>query len=124
MTDLTDLYTVEAHGIGAEMQVKGPDGVKLDMYISFVGIDSEKWEEIQTKFRTEQLEAATKGKTALAKVISKMLSEAAFAWRGFKSKGDVVEFTNDAAFELFVNAPYVREQADDYIATRANFIKG
>ena len=124
MTDLNDLYTVAAHDAGAEMQVKGPEGVKLDMFIKFVGVDSEKWGDIQREYKPKQIEDAIAGGKSANRLVAEMLSKAAIGWRGFKNKRKNVPFTEENLFTLFMNAPYIREQADDFIARRINFMKG
>lgn len=125
MTDIFDLYTVDAHGDGAEMQVKGPDGVKLDMFITFVGVDSDKWDEIQREYRPKQLEALKDSDTRIInRIRAEMMSKAALGWRGVESKGETIDFTVEKLTELFINAPYIWDQANLFIADRVNFIKG
>jgi hypothetical protein len=124
MTDIESLFTVATHGAGSEMQIKNAKGIAIDMFITFVGIDSEKWCDIQTEFRAKQAGVIGKGPRELAKVTSQMMAEAAIGWRNVTTKGVEIEFTTEHVYELMLNAPYVRAQADEFIANRINFMRG
>ena len=124
MIELSSLYTVDDHGAGAEMRVKDVNGKPTELYITFVGIDSEKWDDVQAEFRHKQADAIREGGRKNSKVKSEMLAAAAIGWRGAGSNGVDVEFSVENVGTLLFNAPYVRAQADDFIATRVNFTKG
>ena len=115
--DIKSLYTSESHEQGAEMQVIGPDGKKLDCYITLVGTDSKRWREIvRTKMR-KMLSDDTDDDS------SELLASASIDWRGFESDGKELKFSKEAIASLFKNAPYISDQADRFIANRANFTK-
>lgn len=124
MGEINSLYTMAAHDAGAEMQLKDVSGKPLDVFITFVGSDSEKWDEIEAQFRTQQIEAIREGGIKQRRCKSEMLGAAALSWRGVESDGKPLEFKNESVVELFYHAPYIREQADLFIADRANFTKG
>jgi len=121
--DIETLYTVEAHEQGAEMQVKGPDGILTDIYIRLIGVDSKTWrgmvkrkERAMMKMSFDEISDTDDAYTLIA--------EATIGWRGMESGGEPVEFSREKAEQLYQNAPYILDQADKFIATRANFMKG
>ena len=125
MFDIEDLYTVEAHSKGAEMQVDGPDDKPLELYITFIGLDSDKWDEINRKHKQKRLAAIRAEDFKLEnKIKAEMMAEAVISWRGFERKGKAVKMTKKSVVELFINAPYLWTQANLFISDRANFMKG
>ena len=110
--DINDLYTQDKHDAGAEMRVRGPDGIETDCYIMLVGIDSKKWREI---LKERAKDSAINDNMILAK--------ATLGWRGFTNGDDNFEFSEAAALALYKKAPYIAQQADLFISRRVNFIK-
>jgi hypothetical protein len=119
--DIESLYTVESHESGAEMQVKDDTGKELDMFITIAGIDSKLFRKVKNELRREILkdvDADTEGLRA------KSLAEVTLGWRGFQSNGEDLEFSQEKAEQLYLNAPYLMDQADNFINQRINFTKG
>jgi len=114
-----DLFTAEAHEKGAEMQVKGPDGKPLDMYITLVGVDSRAWRAILNESRRETLLGGDPIETE-----AEGYAKASLGWRGFEDNGKEIPFSFDAVKQLYMNAPYVKDQADAFITSRSNFTQG
>jgi len=123
INNVEDLYTLASHSKGAEMQINGLDGKPVDMFITFVGIDSPQWEAITRKHRKAQIKVIKAGGDDRTVTVA-MLAEAATGWRGFKSKGKVIKFSSLRIKELLTNAPYICDQADVFVGTRVNFMKG
>lgn len=119
MTNIDQLYTVEDHEKGAEMQVRDQVGKPLDMFITVIGVDSKRWRKTKTEASRKLLE----DKADPDKVIIDSLVEATIDWRGFMSEGKELDFTKKKVRQLYQNAPYIAEQVDRFIADRANFIK-
>lgn len=118
MTDLIDLdslYSVEAHGEGAEFQVQDQLGNKLDCYITIAGGDSKVWNEAWSKAKHKVM----KGE----EVVIEMMTAIALDWRGFAHNGEEVPFSKTAVAKLFKEAPYIAQQADKFLGDRANFMK-
>lgn len=116
--DINSLHTLDSHETGAEMQVEAADGEKLDCFITFVGLDSHKWRELDRQMQREIL--LCKGKNVDA-ITDRCMAEAAISWRGFEENGKELEFSTERLHELFTNAPYIKEQANQFIGTRGNF---
>ena len=119
--NIEDFYTVESHESGAEMQVKDESGKALDMYIRIMGIDSKLFRKVKNELRREILkdvDADTEGLRA------KSLAQVTLGWKGFQSEGEDLEFTQEKAEQLYLNAPYLMDQADQFINKRENFTKG
>jgi len=116
--NIDDLYTVEDHEAGAEMQIKDQFGALLDCYIKFAGIDSKTWRRGYAKSKR----AIIRGEDE-TKALADALSNATISWRGLTSDGKDIPFSKEKAAQLYINAPYIMDQADTFIAARENFTK-
>jgi len=116
--NIDQLYTLEDHERGAEMQVKGPTGKLLDMHITVKGVDSKTF---RKGFNQSKREIMMGNDTTLAE--AKLMSDIIIGWRGFEDKGKELKFTKEKAEQLFLNAPYLKDQVDVFIAKRKNFMK-
>lgn len=119
--NVEDLYTVEKHEAGAEMQVRDENGKLLDMYITMAGVDSKRLKNAFKEAKRKIMDGSN--------VDSDDLSIDAFAdstigWRGFQSKGKNIKFSKSKIRQLYKNAPYIIKQLDDFSSERANFTKG
>lgn len=125
--ELDTLLTTEAHNEGAEMRVRGPDGVETDFYITLAGMDSEAWRNAEVVKRRKQLEsvkADQEDKDAIAyKILVDQVVSATIGWKGLSSNGEEVEFSKEQAEQVYIGAPYVLDQAFLFIGDRVNFIK-
>lgn len=117
--ELSDFNTADSHGEGSEMQVRKPDGELTDCYIKLVGIDSPLWRDIVRERQRLSLSASLSGESNDASETD--ISKATIGWRGFTDNGDEVEFSTEKAKQLYLAAPYILDQADVFIANRANF---
>lgn len=121
--DINELKTKPLHDSGAEMQVKDAEGKETDFYIRLVGVDSGKWREIKRKLERKALDASFNGDDPNIDA-AEYIAEATLDWRGLESDGKPVPFSHQAALDLYRNAPYICDQADRFIAKRANFTSG
>jgi len=119
MTDIEQLYTLEVHEKGAEMQVCNEFGEKLDMFLILKGLDSKAWRGLMSQASLKKLEGADE-----IEVIAESLSKITVGWRGFTSKGKELKFSKEKAKQLYMNAPYLQGQVDKFITDRKNFTKG
>lgn len=132
--DIKDLYTSDLHEDGAEMRVKNQYGDDTDMYISLAGVDSKLWRhekirgEREALNRYKKLESGSidleKSVDEAAKLTAELLANITLGWRGFTSEGQELEFSREKAAELYLCAPYIREQVDNFFSNRVNFTKG
>lgn len=111
--DINELNTKAAHDEGAEMQVKDQFDKKTDCYIKTVGMDSKVWRDL--------MRSASKPHCELSE--NEVLARACIDWRGFDDGGEPLEFSYERVIGLFVDAPYIADQVDRFIAKRANFTK-
>ena len=121
--DIKSLQTKPLHDAGAEMRVKDPNGNETDFYIRLVGVDSAKWRDIKRKLERRTLEASFNGDDADIDA-AEYIADATLDWRGLESDGKPVKFSRKNALDLYRNAPYICDQADRFIAKRANFTSG
>lgn len=116
--DIKQLYTVEAHEEGAEIRIVSPiDGKETDFYIMVRGIDSKQYREAVRDYHRKMLNKEDGGEIDLLVSVTK-------GWRGLKDGKDEVQFTEENARNLYMNAPSISAQIDKFVADRKNFIKG
>jgi len=123
--DIDQLYTVDDHADGAEMRIVDTSGKKTDMYITLVGCDSVLWAQALSKLRKTLMSLPEddngEGKT---EANAEAMACASLGWRGFTNKGKALKFSKAKVKQLYINAPYIRDMADLFIAKRVNFTKG
>jgi hypothetical protein len=115
--DIKFLETGPIHDEGAEMRVIGPDNKPTDFYIKLAGRDSKLWLSIKRKIERQALAGENTQDAA------KSLSEITLGWRGLSEGKKEIEFTQEMAERIYNNAPYICEQADEFVAKRVNFLK-
>ena len=122
MTNIEDLYTVDSHEAGAEMQLKDENGNKLEMFITVAGPDSKIFRKAKNKLRTDLISGGENvdGDDLRARALAK----ATIGWRGFMSKGKKLEFNPARIEQLYISAPYIVDQIDNFVNKRLNFTKG
>ena len=116
--DINTLYTAEAHEEGADIRIVSPlDGKETDFYITLQGIDSKAYRAAVRTYHRTLIAKEEGGEIDLLVAITK-------GWSGLKNNGKDVVFDAKAAHDLYVNAPNVTSQIDQFVADRTNFIKG
>jgi hypothetical protein len=122
--DINQLNTKEAHDEGAEMRVIGPDGKMTDVYIKLVGVDSAKWRKIKSRLERKTMMATLDDDDSDDEENSlNAITDATLDWRGLTKDSNSLPFSKVAAKNLYISAPYIRDQADRFIAKRINFIE-
>lgn len=116
--DIHNLYTAEAHEEGAEICIVSPlDGKETDFYITLQGIDSKTYRTAVRAYHRKLIAEEEGGEIDLLVAITK-------GWRGLKNNGKEVPFTPKMANDVYINAPSVSTQIDQFVSDRTNFIKG
>lgn len=116
--ELKGLYTLEEHESGAEIQIKDPSTDKpTDFYILVQGVDSRAYRTALRAFHRSILENKEGGDIELLVAVTK-------GWRGLESDGKEVKHSDKTAKELYMNAPAVASQVDQFVSNRKNFTKG
>jgi len=123
--DIDQLYTVDDHEDGAEMQLVDTNGNKIDMFITLVGCDSPTWTQALSKLR-KTLMSLPEDDNGQGKIEAnaEAMACASLGWKGFTDKGKELKFSKAKVKQLYTNAPYIRDMADVFIAGRVNFNKG
>lgn len=122
--DVADLYTADAHNDGAEMMVKDMHGKDTEIYIRVAGVDSEAWRGGLRKAQRRVLESTVNGDGEEKIDAALLLANATLGWRGITANGEELPFSRDEALKLYRNAPYIADQVDRFLSSRANFTKG
>ena len=115
-----DLYTLETHETGAEMQLKDENGEQVDCFITLAGVDSKLFRKAKNELRREILKDIDADYEGLR---AKKLADVSLGWRNFNDGDDEIIFTRELAEQLYLNAPYLMDQADRFINQRVNFTK-
>ncbi len=117
--EVEELYTIDAHEEGAEMQVKDATGNLIDCYIILSGVDSKSWRAAKNKYQRDIVRGSD-----ITDASAEALASITLSWKGFKNKGKTIPFSKAKVKQLYTKAPYIMDQADTFIADRSNFTKG
>jgi len=116
---VSELYTTDLHDAGSEVEILSEQSEPTGFFITVAGLDSKVFRE-QTKIQQKKyLEAYRKGKDFDDEdLLIDGLVATTISWRGTDEK-----FSKKLCKELYVKAPYVKDQVDRFIGDRENFIK-
>ena len=116
---LTDLYTVDKHDAGAEVQILDGEGNKTPLKIRVRGMDSAVFRAATKRQQKLYVEAMREDREYDSEIgVIDGLVDATMGWSGTDEK-----FTPELCKELYEKAPYVKDQIDRFIGDRANFTK-
>ena len=107
---LKDIYTVDDHESGAEIQIRDGDGKLTPLWIKVRGVDSVRYRKqlkIQKNAYRDALLASNSKDIDEDKYVIKALVECVISWRGTDEK-----FSKKLCEQLLTKAPFVREQID------------
>jgi hypothetical protein len=136
--DLAQIDTKTLAETGVEMPVKSLDGKPLiarngdPVVISVLGSDSTKYRTLtraQLRKRMEAMAAGKQGALTEAEMdeterdVIDVLVACTVGWKGvLTTEGEPIPFTEDNVRKLYSAYPVIREQVDEFISKRANFI--
>lgn len=130
--NLAKLDTAAIANQGAKMEVRGPDGSLLKtaggapVTITLLGADSDV--AVRARNATTNRLLKNRGRTqitaesALDDTIA-LLAKCTVGWEGIGIDEDDTPFSQEAAAKLYERFPFIREQADEFVAERANFLQ-
>jgi hypothetical protein len=135
MIDLADLDTVSKANEGFDVPLFHP-GTKEDLGITIriLGRDSERFQEVSRRQQRRRTAKLSKGGFRPGKAGSsltpeeleagtiELLAECTVGWSPITIKGEDVPFSLENAKMLYKDYPWIREQVDDAMDDRANFI--
>lgn len=123
---LSQLYTADIHNAGAELQLRDEFGKALNLWLTFVGVDSKIYRDMQKKLERMTILFMRNPENADRMDDETFYAECALSWRGeFEGDdGKPLDFSKESVKELFYGAPYVLNQVKAFIRDRENFTKG
>lgn len=95
--------------------------------ITLLGTDSKAYREKNRDFQRERIaQMARNRKKTIDYTVSdedacELLAACTKGWSGIERDGKPLEFSNEAAFDLYMEYGWIREQVDLFIGDRANF---
>lgn len=133
--DLKTFDTTEYANAGADMEITLPNGrVVVDektnrpWTISLLGVDSRKYQDLTHKVANKRISRRAKSRRSLTtseEVDSdqlELLVEMTLGWSGIVLEGTVLDFTKENARMLYSEFAWIREQAEDFIQDRTNYL--
>ena len=103
-------------------------GDPTSIKITVASMDSEKYKQISMKVQNEQLKYAMKnrGKTTAERIASNSLEILVWvtvAWEGLAEGDKPVPCTPENVRRVYTELPFIREQVDEFLGDRRNFIR-
>jgi len=126
--ELGKLDTKTASNAGAEVQITDAAGQLTDIFITVVGIDSDEFRKAEKEMQNRRLKHAQRGgkKSITAEILEdemiERLARCTTGWRGLTDNGKEVVFSYDKAKELYTDLPLLRDQVEEFIGDRENFL--
>lgn len=131
--DLSKFNVAKVAEIGADLELLDPvDEPLLDekgnpVTIKLLGTDSKVWRtynrDIQRKRMAKMVKRGRKSidYTSSDEETCEMLATCTVGWSGVGNEDGDLEFSQEAAYELYLEQIWIREQVDAFIGDRANF---
>lgn len=115
-------------GVEVELRLLA-NGAPSGVFIKIMGTDSEVFREIQEERERAAAERIASGQSAnltrdeRTKLTCEALARCTVGWRNLmQSDGSPLEFSHNAAFQLYLDYPAIRDQINEEMAKRANFV--
>lgn len=119
---------------GANLELLDPEDEPLfygedkkPVTIKLLGTDSKTWRNLN-RDRSRELSFKMQKKrnkqidfTMSDEDTCEMLAACTLGWEGIDEKDKPIEFSKEAAYEMYMDHLWIREQVDAFIADRANF---
>lgn len=130
--DLSDLNFNEGANQGSFMQLVDPrtqvpltteEGQKIG--ITFLGYDSDLARKIRRKMMNDGLNRKRGLKVTAEEVESRsidQLASLAMSWENITENGEPLEFSKDELIRLLGKYEWIRDQADEFVGDRSNFL--
>lgn len=111
---------------GVEIQLKDlRTGKPAGAFITIIGQDSDRFQEVKTE-QARELADSMSGERPTAAMINAMtcrtLAACTLGWRGLDGPDGPLQFSVSAAEQLYRDYPAIRDQVNEEIADRANFV--
>ena len=109
---------------GVWMEVEDPNGNPLGVHLKLAGTDSEAY---QKQLRKQQDKMLKRGNFKISAEEAEnnslnLLVACTLAWEGVEYSGEELECNKDNARWLYKTFGFIRDQVDEFIGDRANFL--
>jgi len=134
--DLSKFNVEKMAEMGADMPIEHPatgDELKQDddkpITIKVLGTDSKAYRNKNREFQRERIAKMTRNRkktidyTVGDEDACTLLAECTVGWEGIELDGEAIEFSKEAAYDLYLSQSWIREQVDMFIGDRANFFR-
>lgn len=136
MLDLANLDTTKLSEDGATLEVRHPstgailsNGDGRAVTIVLAGMDSNRARKSERQATNRRLKASGRGRGLgltgddLDNDALDLLAACTLAWSGFDLEGQPLECNPDNARKLYRQFPWLREQAQQFVEDRSNFLR-
>ena len=131
--DLSSLDTLSAANEGAVLPLRHPasdlpllDSAGNEITLTLAGSDSDAYRQATREAANRRLAVARRTPMTADETdveLLEILVRCTLSWRGVVMDGETLDCTPANARRLFARLPWIREQAEAFIADRANFIR-
>jgi hypothetical protein len=104
-------------------RLKNDDGEDIVIYL--YGSDSDRFRSAVRSFGNKRLNAKKNAKQSieeLEETTARILAIATAGWENIVLNGKEVDYSEKNAFELYKDYSWIREQADEFVNERSNFL--
>lgn len=104
--------------------LKGDDGVPLS--ITVYGADSDQFRSIVRQYGNKRLNEKKNKKQRmeeLEEMSAKILAKVTVSWHNIVENGEQLTCNEENAFKVYGEYPWIREQVDEFVNDRSNFLK-
>ncbi len=123
--DIARFDTQKGAEEGHRLQLKDPFGEPLDVYITVKGMDSVTYQDAQleTVRRYKDLpERKRKDPDLIRAGVMELLADVTMGWENLQIDGAAYPFSRANALKLYGRFPWIREQVQQAVEDRANFL--
>ena len=124
--DLTQFDVVSPANEGVWMNLEHPvTGEPLDVRIKLAGIDSDYYKKELRKQQNKKFKKGFRKLSAeeLEADTIELLVACTLDWEGVELEGQALECNPENVRKIYKRFPWIREQVDNFINDRANFLK-
>lgn len=128
-----DLSSFEIVADGVDMPVRNPatgDPLKTDkgepITIRVVGMDDDRFKAVEREVRNKVLRQGQKAKFSADDMdaqATRALIACTIGWQNIVLDGKALPHSNENARLLYSRLPWLRDQVNEFVAERANFLK-
>lgn len=133
--DLTSFDTTKQADTGSDLELTLPNGqlildeqTKKPWTIRLLGVDSRKYQDAQHRLANKRMSRRAKARGRVAVSSEELeadqlelLVEVTVGWEHIQFNGPFA-FTKDNVRTLYQQFPWIREQAEEFVADRSNFL--